>query len=534
MVLSGCASAVSSTATQVTAGTATLNGSVSSSDNATIHYWFRYGTTTAYGGTTPQQTITISDQNWHSVSAPVSGLAPVTTYHYTLCAQEPGVNTSCGVDATFNTPPQSTSGQLTEPWFATYDSWPYAARAVVANRTVYIGSWDGYERAFDESGNLKWATNLGQRTSCYDQPLGPSTAGVTSAPAIDPASGVLYLGDGTTNFDALNPNTGAVLWSVPTDTSAGSYNWSSPVIYNGHAYIGTASLCDDPLIQGELLSINLSTHQVDAVFKVVPDGEVGGSIWTTPVVDPSTNTIFVTTGNGTSASQTYSGSIVALDATTLAPKAHWQVPDCNPTCGDFDWGTTPTLLTDSQNRQLVAAANKNGYLYAFDRNNLGAGPVWSDQISVGGACPECGQGPVSTGVFDGTYLYYAGGNTTIGGQSYAGSLRAIDPATGHYVWERGMAGVPLAALALANGEIVSPTFDYPGPAGLWVVNAATGNVDYANSGDFFAPPTIADGLLFEGDVYGNFNVFQFPPTPGGVSTSRPLRSKPVHPIHLPR
>jgi outer membrane protein assembly factor BamB len=273
-------------------------------------------------------------------------------------------------------------------------------------------------------------------------------------------------------------------------------------------------LCDDPLTQGKLLSINLATHLVDAVFKVVPDGQLGGGIWTSPVVDPSTSTVFVTTGTRTSSSQTLAESLVALDPTTLAVKAHWQVPDCNPNCNDLDWGTTPSLITDSAKRQLIACADKDGYLYAFDRNNIAAGPIWKDQIAAGGSNPVIGEGPVSNGVFDGKYLYYAGGKTVIGGQSYAGSVRAINPATGEYVWERGLTAVQLAALTMANGEIVSASFNFFGPAGLWVLNAATGNVDYANAGEFLAPPTVADGLLFEGDAYGNFNVFQFPSAPG--------------------
>ena len=446
-----------------------------------------------------------------------TGLLPDTQYEYQVCGQEStwgGPACLGGAAQPFFTAPASTYGSLTQSWFKSYDGWAYAARPVVVNHTIYIGSWDGYERAYDETGNLKWATNLGQASSCNDFVGGPLVQGVTSAPAIDPTSGVLYLGDGTDNFDALDPTTGAVLWSVPTDTAPGNYNWSSPVIYNGHAYIGTASLCDDPLTQGKLLDVNLATHRVDAVFKAVPDGQLGGGIWTSPVVDPSTNTVFVTTGTRASASQTLSESLVALDANTLAVKSHWQVPDdCNPTCNDLDWGTTPSLMSDSTNRQLIAAADKDGYLYAFDRNNLAAGPIWQDQIAIGGYAPQIGQGSVSNGVFDGKYLYYAGGYTSVGGQSYPGSVRAIDPASGHYVWERGLAAVPLAALTVANGEIVSPTYDGHGRAGLWLVNAATGNVDHANAGDFYAPATVADGLLFEGDIYGNFNVFQFPSAP---------------------
>ena len=455
---------------------------------------------------------------------PVTGLAPDTQYEYQLCGRESTwsapacVGSNGGNTQKFFTAPSSTYGPLAQSWLKSFDGWPYAARAVVLNHVIYIGSWDGDERALDESGNVKWTTNLGQTTTTCGG--AQATQGVTSAPAVDPSIGTLYLEDGTTHFDALDPNSGAILWSVTTDTTNGNYNWSSPLIYNGHAYVGTSSFCDDPLTQGKLLRINLSTHQVDGVFKVVPDGQLGGGIWTSPVVDPSTNTVFITAGTRVSSAQTYTEALVALDASTLAVKGSWGITDdCNPTCKDFDWGTSPILMTDSSGRQLIAAGNKDGYVYAFDRNNITAGPIWRDQIAVGGGNPQIGEGVLSNGVFDGKNLYFAGGNTTIGGKSYEGGVREIDPATGHYLWERGTGGVPLAALTLANGEVVAPTFENSGRAGLWVVNAATGNVDYANQGTFFAPPTVADGLLLEGDIAGNFFAFKFPSGPGAAVTS---------------
>jgi hypothetical protein len=181
-------------------------------------------------------------------------------------------------------------------------------------------------------------------------------------------------------------------------------------------------------------------------------------------------------------------------------------------------------MVDANHRPLIAAANKNGYLYAFDRNNLAAGPIWQDQIATGGAAPAKGQGSASSAVFDGKYLYQAGGSTSIAHVSHPGSVRAIDPTSGRYVWERGFSAIPLAALTISNGELVSPTFTNGAKAGLWVINASSGNVDFTNPGVFFAPATVADGLLFEGDVYGNFTAFQFPSMPGG-SARAPASSK---------
>src|SRR5215471_1258425 len=171
-----------------------------------------------------------------------------------------------------------------------------AAQPTVLNGVAYVGSWDGYEYALSAtSGALLWRTFLGTTTAsptCF-----PSQMGVSSSVTVQ--DGVVYVGGGDAYWYALDATTGAVLWKVYTgDNSAtgGHYNWSSPLIYNGYAYIGIASVGDCPLVQGQLLQVSLSTHEVVNTFDVVPDGQVGGGIWTSPAVDPATNTLYVTTG----------------------------------------------------------------------------------------------------------------------------------------------------------------------------------------------------------------------------------------------
>ena len=57
------------------------------------------------------------------------------------------------------------------------------------------------------------------------------------------------------------------------------------------------------------------------------------------------------------------------------------LPVSDPT-PDADWATSPTLFTDSLGRDLVSAANKNGILYAFLRDDVSAGPVWSRRLAA--------------------------------------------------------------------------------------------------------------------------------------------------------
>jgi hypothetical protein len=93
------AAASTSGATNVTDTSATLNGTVNPNGSSTTVY-FQYGTTTAYGSQTPNQTFTGSTSQ--NVSANVSGLSSGTTYHYRIVAMNGG-GTIVGNDVTFST-----------------------------------------------------------------------------------------------------------------------------------------------------------------------------------------------------------------------------------------------------------------------------------------------------------------------------------------------------------------------------------------------------------------------------------------------
>jgi outer membrane protein assembly factor BamB len=373
-----------------------------------------------------------------------------------------------------------------------------AASPTIVGGVVYIGSWDGYEYAIDAKlGTLKWKTFIGITT---DANCNPPKIGVTSSATV--FNGVVYVGGGDSNWYALDNATGAVLWTVPTgDNSAtgAHYNWSSPLIYNGFAYIGIASNCDAPLVQGELLQVSLASHQVVNTVKFVPDGQIGGGVWTSPTADPATNSVFVSTGTLNLQTQTMSEAIVQVDANTLAVKGVWQLPR-NQAGLDTDWGTTPTLMTDKNGRLLLAVANKNGVLYAFDRTNLAAGPVWKQTVAFGGDCPPCGDGTISSGAFANGTLYYASGNTTINGVGYRGSVRAFDPATGNILWEHGTDQAVIPAIAYDNGVVI----DAEG-ATLEVLDAATGHslYDYAAGATIYSAPSIWSGIIYVGSGDGN-------------------------------
>ena len=198
-----------------------------------------------------------------------------------------------------------------------------ASSAAEVGGVVYFGSWDGYEYALDEvTGALKWKTYLGKTVSdprCY-----PLIIGVTSSAAVQ--DGIVYVGGGDTYWYALDAASGAVLWRVyigDNSIPGGNYNWSSPPLYNGYAYIGVSSNCDVPLIPGKLIQVNLRNHQITHILMTTSTEIAGAGIWTSPSVDPATNTIYLATGTASVPAQyqPLAQAVIAVDASTLAVKA---------------------------------------------------------------------------------------------------------------------------------------------------------------------------------------------------------------------
>jgi polyvinyl alcohol dehydrogenase (cytochrome) len=404
-------------------------------------------------------------------------------------------------------------GGLSQQWsYKTGDT--IAATPAINWNRVFIGSWDGNEYALNEAdGTLIWKKYLG----VVPNPGGCDDIGVTSSPlTID---GTLYFGGGDDYWYAINMYTGNVLWRVFTgSTAAGYYNWSTPANLGNFAYVGAASLCDTPLVQGKLYRVDMSTHQIVNTFKVVADGETGGTIWTKPVVDAGRNAVFVTTGNRAYDSnrnhQPYGEAMLSLDATTLAVKGVWSLPLSEPT-PDADWGTAPLLFPDGLGHDLVSAANKNGMLYAFNRDNVSAGPVWSRRIADGavGEDPAAG-GAYSNGLYDLKSVYYAGGATTIGGRKVTGSIRALNPANGAVKWETELPGKPFGQLAYANGMIVVSSLK-----AIDLVDSDTGEILYETPLTLYAGAAVKNGRILIGDFGGTLHAYTIPSRTGPTTAA---------------
>ncbi len=104
----GPPTATTGAATAVTGTTATLAGTVLPNKEPTT-YHFEWGTTTAYGSRSPDGTA--NGNAGRTVAADLTGLTPLTTYHYRLVASNAS-GPAAGADAEFTT---TTGGPVPPP-----------------------------------------------------------------------------------------------------------------------------------------------------------------------------------------------------------------------------------------------------------------------------------------------------------------------------------------------------------------------------------------------------------------------------------
>jgi outer membrane protein assembly factor BamB len=393
-----------------------------------------------------------------------------------------------------------------------------STQPVVVNGMIYWGSWDGYEHATDLNGHQVWQTYLGINsvpTGCH-----PPKAGVASIAAVDSVNingtmtTVVFVGGGDANFYALNASTGTIIWKTPLGTLPATFLWSSPEVYQGSVYMGVSSFGDCPLVQGQLVKMDEATGTMQNIFNNVPNGCIGGAVWSSPTIDASTGDVFIATGTihpKCSSPEPHTLSMIELHASDLSFVGSWQLPPSDWIGDSTDFGATPTLFQATINgtvHYLVGANNKNGKFYAFERGVVNNGPIWEDQIAAPGRCPLCGQGAISSAAWNGSTLFIAGGHTTINGTACLGSVQAVNPATGAFLWQR----------CLNDGAVLAPVTLVPGVAivtagkDVLLLNTATGQTlntltDTRNNSRYFSGTTVSNGILYTANM--DFNLYAY-------------------------
>ena len=431
-----------------------------------------------------------------------------------------GFNSSAGFSTRHATITAANASMLRKEWTATSGG-PVFAQPIVANGSVYWGSFDGYERATSSSGKLVWKTFLGTTTP----PAGtcnPASAGVVSTAtyrtdvSIGASRAVVFVGGGDASLYALDASSGAVLWRRSLGATPAHFIWDSPAYYKGSLYIGLSSYGDCPLTAGQVFRIDARTGKIDSTLNLMPHGCAGDGVWGSPAIDASRNVLYFVTGNsgmGCPSAVPWGESLVAVSLGDLHVVDHWAVPP-SERLFDSDFGSTPNLFTATikgKTRALIGVVNKDGLYYAFDRTAIGAGPVWSVRVATGGATPETGAGTITPAAWDGQNraLYAGGPAATIGKHACAGSISAVDPNTGRFQWRDCLTdGYVIGAVSGAPGFVIVGEGTH-----LLVVRTSDGHTLYNTTGNatFEGPATISNGVIYATDVAGNLTAFATPP-----------------------
>ncbi|HKF37305.1 MAG TPA: PQQ-binding-like beta-propeller repeat protein [Ktedonobacteraceae bacterium] len=388
---------------------------------------------------------------------------------------------------------------------------PISAEPVEANGMIYWGSWDGLEHGSSlTNGSDVWTAQLGTSTGvCASQPHGVTSSATIATEVIGGVSTpVDYVGGGNATFYALNANTGAVIWQTALSTQTGAYLWSSPAVdSNGSVYVGLSSLMDCPLVRAGMVQLNAVTGAIQNTYYTVPTACAGASVWGSPTIDDTLGMVYFATGNGgpCASTETMADAVIALSTTNLSLLGSWQVPSTSQIT-DGDFGATPTLFSATiggVSHQMLGLQNKNGTYYAFDRTNISAGPLWQSSI----ASPTSTGQNISSSAWDGTNLYVASGATTINGIKCRGSLNAVNPSSGAFIWQDCLTADPLAPVIAVPGLAVVGYGNL-----LRIANSATGKFpftykDTTTNSNFWGPASISNGVLYIGNRDGNLYAF---------------------------
>jgi polyvinyl alcohol dehydrogenase (cytochrome) len=372
---------------------------------------------------------------------------------------------------------------------------------VVRGDRVYAGDVTGMFYALDRGGLLRWKTQLGGTLSA-------SALIIRDVVVIGDLSGTLY---------GLDQRDGQVRWSFRPDPHPVAALWGSATGIGDDLLIGVSSneesAAADPAYpccstRGSVLRIDPRDGRVQWQTFMVSDAEraagaSGASVWSTPVFDEASDTVYVSTGNNFSEPSTAtSDAIIALDGRTGAIRwVNQRTPDDTwtvrfppvPPHPDYDFGDSPQLYQLSDGRRVVGAGQKSGFYHVLDALTGQA----IDQIQLEPGGPLGGffaDSAVADGVVYANGINWPGGNGT---PPVAGDLVAIAGDASRELWRFTTPGAPdLSGVATAGGVVYFQS-DFAGL--LFALDARTGApLAQVAIGGAVSGPSIAGGQIYVG------------------------------------
>ena len=370
------------------------------------------------------------------------------------------------------------TGSMTKSWSTPLDGAVYAEPLVVNGKVIAATEGDSVYSLDPVTGVVAWHRNLGTPVPLSTLPCGNiDPLGITGTPAYDSATGSLFVVAEVTGpqhvLSALNPATGAVLWSRVVDVAGhdprNHQQRPSLAVANGYVYIGFGGLDGDcAQYVGYVAGVPTSGSGPTISYSVPTSRE--GAIWAAggPVVDGSGN-IYVSVGNGASTT-TFDGSDSVLELSPSLQLLNYFAPSgwAADNAGDADLGSLAPVLVPGG---WVFIAGKSGTGYVLHQGALGG---IGGQVDSAGVCSGFGGAAIS-----GSTVYVpcfgslrqvtvgSGGSLTAGWQTSAaggspvvggGAVWSVNISTGRLVALNPATGATLGSISVGSvAHFISPT-----------------------------------------------------------------------------
>jgi outer membrane protein assembly factor BamB len=277
---------------------------------------------------------------------------------------------------------------------------PLSARVGIGGtqqQVVYVTTETGSVYAITSDGGYV----LWHRTFDTVATQGCGTYGFSSTGVIDTKRGVIYEIGADGLLHALDLATGDehAGWPLQLITRTDNeYVWGGLQLIDGRLYVPVASYCDEPagdgfVAQGRLVAIDPDTAAVAATFDTVPGFGTLGGIWGWGGVatDATGSVLYTGVGNSYVHDATcdcfvddagYGDKMLALTP-DLSHVLAANKPDAVPNTGDEDFGAAPLVFQPRGCPPLIAAKNKEGVMFVWNRTDIGSGPIASVGLGDG-------------------------------------------------------------------------------------------------------------------------------------------------------
>ena len=236
-----------------------------------------------------------------------------------------------------------------------------------------------------------------------------------------PSGFALYLGDDRMFVHAFDAGSGKELWSVRVDDHKVGRITGSPTLFGGLLYVplsaseetqGNVSAYPCCTFIGTVVALDATSGKQVWKQSILNEtsrptrknpagtqmyGPAGGAIWSAPTIDAKRGLVFVATGDSyTEIDHPTSDAVVAMDLKTgkirwvnqVLANDNFMSGTINGPLGqrgpDFDFGSSPELVTTPGGKTLLITGNKSSIVYAMDPDT--GKTVWqTPKLGSGGA-----------------------------------------------------------------------------------------------------------------------------------------------------